>query len=92
MANEKDWLVQRDLNKIEIDHNILNLKNDELTIEVLKDNNFTDDEILLITNKINDDYKKQFGTMVCELDKTFLLSIKHLLIDVFQKLKINTIA
>lgn len=91
LANEKDWLVQRDLNKIEIDHIILNLKNDELTIEVLKDNNFTDDEILLITNKINDDYKKQFGTMVCGLDKTFLLSIKHLLIDVFQKLKINTI-
>ncbi|MFH6998881.1 hypothetical protein ACHRVZ_13165 [Flavobacterium sp. FlaQc-57] len=92
LANEKGWLAQRDLNKIEIDHKILNIKNDELTIDILKDNNFTDDEILQITNKINDDYKKQFGTMVCELDKTFLLSIKYLLIDVLKKLKISTIA
>lgn len=92
LANNKGWLEKRDFRKITINNSILGLKNEDLTIESLKENHFSDDEILQITNKIKDDNKKQFCNMVCELDKGVLISINYLLKDVLEKLKISTIA
>jgi CheY-like chemotaxis protein len=89
LANEKGWLMPRDLKKIKIDTSLLEFRNIDLNEKILKDNHFTDDEILLIIYKINDDYKKQFSNMVCELEKENLLSIKFLLIDTLKKLKID---
>ena len=92
LANDKGWLEKRDLRKVTIDTTILDLNNEDLTIESLKSHHFSDDEILQITSKIKDDNKKQFCNMVCELDKDVLLSVSYLLKDVLEKLKISTIA
>ncbi|KOP38376.1 response regulator [Flavobacterium sp. WLB] len=92
VANAKGWLVQRDLKKIKVDSSLLKLKNLEISEKTLRDHNFTEDEILLILNKVSDDYKKQFSNMVCTLDKENLISIKHLLVDVLKKLKIDLIS
>lgn len=91
-AKENGWIEKRDLNKITIDNSILSLKHEDLTIESLKENNFTDDEILQITSKIKDDNKKQFCNMVCEQNKDIFMSINYLLKDILEKLKISTIA
>ncbi|MBS7229735.1 response regulator [Flavobacterium psychroterrae] len=90
-ANANGWLISRDLKKTKIDSSILKLKNLEISEKTLRESNFTEDEILLTINKVNDDYKKQFSNMVCTLDKENLLSIKYLLEDAFKKLKIDLI-
>ncbi|MFY7732126.1 MAG: hypothetical protein ACOVSR_01500 [Bacteroidia bacterium] len=91
-AKEKGWLEKRDLSKITIDNSILTLKHEDLTIENLKENNFSDDEILQIISRIKDDNKKQFSYMVCEQNKEMFMSIYYLLKDILEKLKISTIA
>lgn len=88
MANYNCWLEKRNPTKIKIDQSILDLSNKELSIESLRKNHFSDDEILLITNKVKDDYKRQFCNLVCEGDKDALISINHLIKDILFKLKI----
>ena len=92
LAKEREWLEDRDLTKIIIDNSILTLRNEDLTIESLKKNNFSDDEILQITSRVKDDNKKQFSNMVCEQqNKDIFMSINYLLKDIFEKLKISKI-
>lgn len=91
LANHKGWLEKRDLKKIIIDNSILGLKKEDLNIASLKENHFSDDEILQITSKIKDDNKKQFCNMVCTLDKNELMSINYLIKDIIDKLKISII-
>lgn len=91
-AKENGWLEDRDLSEITIDTSILNLEIEHLTIEVLKENNFSDDEILQIISKVKVDNKKQFTNWVCEQNGDAFVSINYLLKDIFEKLKISTIA
>lgn len=91
LADVNGWLEKRDLKKINIDNSILNLSIEELTSEILKENQFSEEEILQITMKVKDDYKKQFCNLACNSDKGFLLSINYLIIDVLEKLKISAI-
>jgi CheY-like chemotaxis protein len=92
LASDKGWLEKRDLREITINKIILSLKKEDLNNESLRENHFSENEILQITSKVKDVNKKQFCNMVCELEKGVLMSINYLLKDVLKKLKISTIA
>src|SRR5690606_29050376 len=91
-SKENKYLKNRHLSELTIDTTIIKLENEHLRIEVLKENNFSDDEILQIISKVKDDNKKQFTNWVCEQKRDAFVSINNLLKDIFEKLKISTIA
>ncbi|EPR65801.1 response regulator [Cyclobacterium qasimii] len=88
IAKEKGWLIHRDENHIEIDENILDLNTIILDEKSLVSLGFTKEEALLITHKVDDNNKKNFGNLVCE-NPDSLLAIKYQFEEVLEKLKIS---
>ncbi len=88
-AQEFNWFIDRDINNFIIDNSILSIDNKGINKSSLLKEGFTENEILLITKKVNDDFKKQFCNFACEYDKDGLLSIKYLIEESFEKLKIR---
>ncbi len=87
-AEKNGWLIPRNLKNVNIDYALLPLSFEDLNIESLHKKNFDDDEILLLTKKVNNEYKIQFCNLACELEGKSLESIKYLLEDIISKLKI----
>lgn len=87
-AKENGWLTNRDDKLIEVDTDVLDYDKVVLDEETLLFLGFTYDETLLITHKVDDNYKKNFGNLVCESPES-LLAIKFQFEDVFEKLKIS---
>jgi CheY-like chemotaxis protein len=88
-AMDKGWLTGRNLNSIKINDSILALSIESINEDELKKRNFTNEEILIITHKVNDEYKKKFSNLVCMSDQRVLIPIKYLMEDVFVKLNKN---
>lgn len=92
IAEKNGWLENREVKKIKIDNTLLDLNLNDLNIETLKQKQFDDFEILMITKKISDNFKTQFCKMVCESDDSALISIKYLIEEIFEKLRVKIIA
>ena len=87
-ANKKGWLVNRDIKLIEIDTDIIDVLDLKFNMESLTHLGFTANEILLITNKIDDRFKKNFCSQICETPES-LISIKFQFEDILRKLKVQ---
>jgi len=87
IAEKNGWLENRDTKKNVIDKDKIKFNN--INEEFLKENDFTDSEILLTTKKIKSDFKNQFCNMVCESGKDALVNIKYQINDVFDRLNID---
>lgn len=89
-AEKKGWLISRDEKHIKIDKDILDPNHIKIGKESLVEHGFSDDEVLLITKKVDDNYKRKFCNQACEYPDS-LLSIKYQFEEAKQKLKIDTI-
>jgi CheY-like chemotaxis protein len=87
-AKENGWLLSRDQSQIDIDSSILQLTSVQLEDHILISHGFTLDEVLLITHKVNDNFKKKFGNLACTLPDS-LISIKFQFEELLHKLKIH---
>jgi len=87
-ANENGWLTNRNKECIEIDKDILDPTLVEFEEECLIPLGFTINEVLIITKKIDDKYKKQFCNQVCKSPES-LLSIKYQFKEALDKLNIK---
>lgn len=89
-ARDEGWLEKRNLDKIIVDKRMIEIKDDsEINQLNLQKHGFTPLEILVILNRINDDFKKVFANLVLESDKELLFPIKYLVDDFFDTLKLN---
>jgi CheY-like chemotaxis protein len=86
-AKNSGWLTKRDQKFIEINSDILDLPNVELNDANLLANGFTNDEVLIITHKVEDDFKKDFINLICETPDS-LIAIKYQFEEILEKLKI----
>lgn len=92
VAFENEWLIKRELKNIIIDNNIIELNINDVTSENLNKIGFTDDEILLILYKLNDDYKTKFSNLACENVSDSMESVKFLTLDIIDKIKVGLLA
>jgi hypothetical protein len=87
-AERKGWLISRDEKYIEIDKDILDPAQIKIEKESLITNGFSADEILIITMKVDDNYKKKFCNQACD-EPDSLISLKYQFEEALQKLKID---
>jgi CheY-like chemotaxis protein len=87
IAQKNNWLIARNPNHFEIDKNVLNLTNVDISNENLVKKNFTADEILITYYKVNDDFKEEFTKLALEIPEEDFQSIVFLLKDIFEKFK-----
>jgi CheY-like chemotaxis protein len=88
-ANEKGWLIKRDLSKIEIETSKINVSKVDLNDKILNELGFTIDERLIILNKLEDKFKSSFCNLACTEKPDVLINISYQLKDIFETLKIN---
>ena len=89
LASEKGWLVKRELKNIKLDEQILDLAQNEINEVNLKNIGFTDNEILLILNKITDEFKMNFSNLIFENVPESVEYIKYLVDDIIKKAKLQ---
>lgn len=87
-AMKKGWLTRRDEKTVEVDEETLGTKDFKIDEQNLISLGFTSDEVLLITHKVNDSNKKNFGIIACE-NPDSLLAIKYQFEEILEKLKIS---
>jgi hypothetical protein len=72
-----------------LDYQILpSLKETTITEDSLKACGFTDDECLIVLNKISDENKVKFSSLACAAEKAELLPISYQLQEILEKLKL----
>ncbi|MNL59794.1 hypothetical protein D3C87_1835480 [compost metagenome] len=86
-AKLNNWLIKRKLETIIIDKTILPIN--EIDEDMLRKYNFTEDEILIILFKVNDQFKTQFSNHWKSIECDSFIYIKYLLKEVFTKLKLS---
>ena len=87
-ADKNGWLTNRDKKWIEVNKDILDPKQVKLEEENLISLGFTKDEVLIITKKVNDNYKNVFCNQACKFPDS-LISIKYQFEEALEKLKID---
>ena len=93
VAEHKNWLTRRDINLYKIDPAKTCVAKADISYASLKNEGFSEDEILFTLYKIGDTHKAEFINLICNDDRTdpkdSLLNISFILKDIFEKLKLN---
>lgn len=87
IAKTKGWLSNRNTNTITIDFNKLKIEKSCLNYKTLNEHGFTDDEIIIILSKIDNDCKNKFCELVTN-DFNNLLFVSYLVKNIIIKLKL----
>lgn len=89
LAKEKGWLTTRPLQSILVDPTLLPLNNSQISEDILLQNGFTSEEILLSLYRVDDHYKGEFNKYVLSLSKDCFIYVSYLLKDVITKLGVT---
>lgn len=88
LAKKNGWLESRSSKKIFVNDSILKINSIDINESSLLKAGFTNDESLIICNKIADDYKKVFANYACSGNPDFVKNVSYIFKEILFKLKL----
>jgi CheY-like chemotaxis protein len=87
-AKKQGLLVKRNVHHYKVDSKFLALSAEDLTADRLKEAGFSEEEIILVLYKVDDQFKVEYNKLLLGSSKAQLLSISFLLKEILEKLKL----